>query len=81
MQEDRSQHLPTQFILPDHWLLFGGWLLLCALWPLTAFAQVFESEGQRVRLTILTEGLEHPWSLAFCLTDECWSASARAACG
>ncbi len=65
MQEDRSQHLPTQFILPDHWLLFGGWLLLCALWPLTAFAQVFESEGQRVRLTILTEGLEHPWSLAF----------------
>ncbi|MBO3707415.1 MAG: PQQ-dependent sugar dehydrogenase [Candidatus Accumulibacter sp.] len=40
-------------------------LLLAGIWPLAAAAQVFASELQRFRLRIVSEGLEHPWGLAF----------------
>ncbi|HNI51849.1 PQQ-dependent sugar dehydrogenase [Accumulibacter sp.] len=52
--------------------LISGWraltaalALLCALAPARVLAQVFDSELQRFRLTIVTGGLEHPWGLAF----------------
>jgi len=46
-------------------LLAAILLLLAGSWPLTAAAQVFDSERQRFRLRIVSEGLEHPWGLAF----------------
>jgi glucose/arabinose dehydrogenase len=45
--------------------LLATMFLLCAVWPSSAWSQVFASELQRFRLTILTAGLEHPWGLAF----------------
>ena len=46
-------------------LLAALLLLFAANWPITAAAQVFSSELQRFRLRIVSEGLEHPWGLAF----------------
>ncbi|WP_374690866.1 PQQ-dependent sugar dehydrogenase [Accumulibacter sp.] len=40
-------------------------LLFVAMSPLAASAEVFASELQRFRLRIVSEGLEHPWGLAF----------------
>ena len=48
-------------------LLAAGTLLLvvAALLPSLANAQVFSGDGQRFRAVTVTEGLEHPWGLAF----------------
>jgi glucose/arabinose dehydrogenase len=66
MLEDPLPHPFSQPILPGRrWRFLPGWLLLCALWPLAAYSQAFESRLHRLRVTTVTEGLEHPWSLAF----------------
>ena len=39
--------------------------LCCALYSASAVALLFASEQQRFRVTIVSEGLEHPWGLAF----------------
>lgn len=42
--------------------LILSWLVLA---PQSAFAQAFDSERHRFETRILTNGLEHPWGLAF----------------
>ncbi len=39
--------------------------ICCSLYSANALAQVFDSEQQRFRLKVVSEGLEHPWGLAF----------------
>ena len=46
-------------------LLAALLLLFASTWPLAAGEQVFASELQRFRLRIVSDGLEHPWGLAF----------------
>ena len=50
---------------PQRCALSAALALLCAFVPARVAGQVFDSELQRFRLTIVTSGLEHPWGLAF----------------
>jgi glucose/arabinose dehydrogenase len=43
-------------------IIFG---LVCALFSAAAFAQTHATQEYRIRVNTLTEGLSHPWSLAF----------------
>jgi glucose/arabinose dehydrogenase len=45
--------------------LLAALAIACSLCSASALAQVFDSEQQRFRLKVVSEGLEHPWSLAF----------------
>lgn len=40
-------------------------LLLSLFWPAGLTAQVVETQEQRLRIVEVTDGLEHPWGLAF----------------
>jgi glucose/arabinose dehydrogenase len=66
MLEDRLRRPFRQRIRSgQRWRFLPGWLLFCAFWPLAAFSQQFESRLHGLRVTTVTEGLEHPWGLAF----------------
>jgi glucose/arabinose dehydrogenase len=43
-------------------IIFGLW---CALLSAAAFAQIHTTQEHRIRVSTLTAGLSHPWSLAF----------------
>jgi glucose/arabinose dehydrogenase len=43
-------------------IIFGLW---CALLAAAAFAQTHTTQDHRIRVSTLTAGLSHPWSLAF----------------